>query len=266
MTRLDNPTLWRLTLRLGRDELCYCLTPAAGGPQWHAGRLALPPGNAPWLRRIEDAIYADEAAPLVDDFARVDIIVDTPSITIVPEPLAADPQRRQQLLQAAVPQFTGDVEAAKLGQSEMAVVFGTEPGLLGFARRTWPNSRLHHPLSVLARYMVAPDRHRLIAAMVTGNRIAVIAADGTLLHAANVFDFRHPDDAAFFILSLLKLTGFDAATAFIEIAGDTAPRQAIEERLRHFVQVVMPAIPPAELAARGADAMNYPLDLMILSI
>ena len=33
MTRLDNPTLWRLTLRLGRDELCYCLTPAAGGPQ-----------------------------------------------------------------------------------------------------------------------------------------------------------------------------------------------------------------------------------------
>lgn len=266
MTRIDDASQWRLTLRLGRDEVCYCLTPTDASADWQAGRITLPPSNGSWLQRIEDAIYADERASLVDDFASVDIIVDTPIISIVPTSLTAEPSRCRQLLKATAPQFDGDVATAPMGASPMTLLMGIEAGVLGFATRTWSNCHLHHPLSVLADAMVAPERKEMVAAMVTGNRLAVIAADGSLLHAANVFDFRDPDDAAYFILSVHKLTDFASDKGIIELSGDVDTRKAIEERLRRFVDFVMPTPPPPALAARGAEAMRYPLDLMLLSL
>ena len=63
-----------------------------------------------------------------------------------------------------------------------------------------------------------------------------------------------------------KLTDFAADKGIIELSGDIDTRKAIEERLRRFVDFVMPTPPPPALAARGAEAMRYPLDLMLLSL
>ena len=92
-----------------------------------------------------------------------------------------------------------------------------------------------------------------------------IFGKGRLL-MANTFDYRSPDDAAYYVLHAWQSFGFDALADEILLSGEKSRRDQITPLLRKYVNYVIPAIFPAAAMRIGHDAVRAPYHLILLAL
>ena len=74
------------------------------------------------------------------------------------------------------------------------------------------------------------------------------------------------DDAVYFALNAWTTYGLDQLTDELQLAGDGDLRAAMTPALRKFVKFVMPVVYPAAAMRLGRNAMQAPLDLILLAL
>lgn len=218
------------------------------------------------LRALESVIYDNPL--LLCDFARVDILIDTPRMLLVPEAEAvADTDLPRQRLLLLYPDADFQCVETTIGGAVMAMALDTD--LANFLQRTFPQASIQHRIAPLATYYGlrrAYGNNGIFNAHLHGQAMDIIAfADRDLL-MANTFAIQSTEDALFYVLTAARWLGYDDATDRMLVSGDAATRDALLPLLQQYISHAMPAIFPTALFRIGADAMQVPFELLCLTL
>ncbi len=83
---------------------------------------------------------------------------------------------------------------------------------------------------------------------------------------ANTYPFTNAQDATYFALNAWRTHGMDQLTDELQLLGDNTVRAAMTPELRKFVKYVMPAVYPAAAMQLGRNAIQAPLELILLAL
>ena len=86
------------------------------------------------------------------------------------------------------------------------------------------------------------------------------------LQCANTYPFDRVEDAGYYALNAWRTHGLDQLTDELQLMGDGAKRGEITPMLREYVKYVMPAVYPAAAMQLGRNAMQAPLELILLAL
>ena len=92
-----------------------------------------------------------------------------------------------------------------------------------------------------------------------------IYRDGGLV-CANSYVFTNAEDAAYFAMNAWRAHGLNQLTDELQLIGDGEMRSAVTPKLREFVKYVMPTVFPAAAMQLGRNAMQAPLELILLAL
>lgn len=232
--------------------------------------MAVGPASA-LTRALEEAVYRNPV--LLDDFERVDLVIDAPDFTLLPTELVdeADADAIDVLLEASSAPDTGadtvECRMPRLGASLMMRI-PREP--LAFMRRTFNNPRLHHPLAVLARSLTESAGAMLPSAPVmhcrlrTGGMLDIVAysADGLLM--ANTFAYRDLTDAVYYVMATRQTLGLAPDTGELHLSGVPERRRELSDIMRGYIRHVIAAPLPQPILRAGAEALAAPLSISTL--
>lgn len=263
---IKEPRLWRLALRLDSRALHVMLYNVVEDNSLIYRSIPLDSAAPSMLRALEDAVYDNPA--LLSDFSRIDCVIETPNMLIVPTDLdTAD--LRYKMMAEAHPDFSGEVLSCPLQGLGMTILMGIENELLGFLRRTFNNPRIHHHLAPLCRYFHSKSRMGNTGKMYANfhdSHIDLIAFGKDSLTLANTFEYREPIDAVYYIMACRRQLALDPSSDELFLAGDSSAREAVTPTLREYLAYVMPVIFPSAMFRAGHDALRAPFDLIILPL
>ena len=83
---------------------------------------------------------------------------------------------------------------------------------------------------------------------------------------ANSYPFTDANDAVYFALNAWRAAGLDQLSDELQLMGDGGLRSHMTPVLREYVKFVMPAVYPAEALRLGRNAMQAPLELILLAL
>ena len=86
------------------------------------------------------------------------------------------------------------------------------------------------------------------------------------LQCANTYLFNNHKDAVYYALTAWRTHGLEQLTDELQLMGDNAECAAMTPGLREFVKSVMPAVYPAAAMQLGRNAMQAPLELVLLAL
>ena len=89
---------------------------------------------------------------------------------------------------------------------------------------------------------------------------------GGLLQCVNIYSVTNAHDAAYFTLNAWRAHGMDQLTDELQLLGDEQQRAAVTPELREYIKYVMPAVFPAAAMRLGRNALQAPLDLILLAL
>ena len=263
---ISEPRLWRLAIGLGAAAMDVAVTCTVQDNSliWRTIPLDMSGGSR--LRAIEDAIYDNPL--LLSDFGRVDVVADTPDMTVVPAAIeSAD--CRSAVLDATIglPEQPVEQMSSELPELGAAIAMRMDAAEVGFLRRTYYNVRFHHHLAPLCRHFyghnsLGRSAGKMFAHLREG-AVDIMAFGAGQLRMANSFRYTDPADAVYYILASRRMLGMTADDELL-LSGLSDARAAVTPVLREYIGSVMPAVFPSALMRCGHDAMQAPLDLILL--
>ncbi len=271
--KLDNDLisqseLWRLVLMLDEGALHVALYPPVAREEIIWRTFPLDSAAPDRLRALEDIIYDNPL--LLNDFRRVDCIIDSPNHVLVPE--LTEPELFP-LLMSATGTAEDPEETVAFPVAENALLLQElEPDTTAFLRRTFFNIQFHARTPVLARYLIShsgglkPSR---AIVLMGDNRLTFMAIRDNRLLAANNFKFRSRTDAAYYVLSAMNSVGFDPADQNVDLAihGESLTADdTLAGTLRPYVRNIR-AVPFPTLRYRvSRSTLLIPFPLLVLPI
>ena len=163
----------------------------------------------------------------------------------------------------------GDIAVCHMPQNGVKSAFVMPRGMQAFLGRTFNYPVVYHYLMPLCEYFKGQNRGNDISRMFLHlNAVSmdmVVYRDGALM-CANSYPFANADDAVYFALNAWTTYGLDQLTDELQLAGDGDLRAAMTPALRKFVKFVMPVVYPAAAMRLGRNAMQAPLDLILLAL
>lgn len=253
---IPQPELWRCAMEIGSDRLDVALFPPVATERLIHRTVLLNPDAPSHEKAVQEAIYANPL--LLSDFARIDVLIDTPDFALVPAETArsAEPEA---FLEAASFDLTDKIAEVSQPCESISTVFAVPAPLAGFIRRTFFNVRINHSLAPL----IATRLHTsAIFASVTESKVDIIAADGNNLLLANSFRCTAPEDATYYIVAVRNNLPIEQLP--IILAGNGDKTDTIEKYLIKYAVAPERAEVPTELARLGKDAMTLPQSLIAL--
>ncbi len=272
---IDNPSRYRLGMRLGPDRLDVTLYSPLSEGSLQVYSLMLDKASATPLKALEACVYDNPL--LLSDFSSTACVIETPRFVILPRGLdaAADDEAisaSEAIFTATFPDFVAenpvDTFLSPTGMPGVSIMAGVADEIVPFLRRTFFNVKLIHHLSPLCRYFLSMasrgNQSRLYANVRDGATDIVATRRGQLV-AANTFITPTADDTAYFILAMRRGLGM-GDEAEILLAGYQQLREAVTALLRPLTPGVMPVIFPSVMFRAGHDAMRAPFDLILLPL
>lgn len=261
------PAQSRLVLIAGRGCIDAVTMPLVGAAHMSWQQAHTAPGT-PAHTALADFLYANRG--LLADFSAVDVLVDTPRMTVVP-PGMSDRQIAEDFA-ALYPAEDLDIFADPVfatGQSPR-MAMAVDPALPGFLRRTYANPRIMHRLTPPVRFFGLKSRlgnsGKLHVHLRNGSTsVIAFGANGTLL-MANTFVTKSHVDALYYALAAAQRFEYDHDADRTFVSGDTALRQKLMPLLRRYIPAAMPAIFPAALFKSGPAAMQAPFEATVLQM
>lgn len=263
---ISEPRLWRLAIGLGATSMEVVLTCSVQDNSliWRTIPLDMSGGSR--LRAIEDAVYDNPL--LLSDFGRVDVVLDTPDMTVVPGCIVSA-ECRTDMLDASIgePEQPSCTLCSDLPELDAAIVMRMDSAEAGFFRRTYYNVRFHHHIAPLCRYFYSHDSlgrnaGKMFAHFRTG-AVDVMAFGAGQLRIANSFRYTDPTDAVYYILAVRRMLNMTADDELL-LSGLAESKAAVMPVLREYIGSVMPVVFPSVLMRCGHDAIHAPFDLILL--
>ena len=259
---IQHPEAWELLLSIGGLRVDYILyTPTVAGSLM-VGRVARIDDT---LQALEDAVY--DTPELLNEYKRVRVVIHSQHFVLLPIETADDDCAM--LVRSAFPGDDGDVAVNTLSKNGVKVAYLMPRGIQAFLGRTLNYPQLYHHLFPLCEHYKSlsgsDDMSRMFLNLNTESMDMAIYRKGDFL-CANSYQFTNANDAAYFALNAWRSHGLDQLTDELQLMGDGAMRAAMTPMLREFVKYVMPAVYPAAAMQLGRNAMQAPLELILLAL
>lgn len=265
-TLVAAPQHWRLGMCLSADSIQIAAISEVEDNSLIWREIALDPLASSPLRALETAIYDNPL--LLADFGRVDILLDTPRLLLIPAgDFDNDPELAANRLEALYPDLNLAFYTGRVGETIFAI--GVPADIAGFLQRTFPQASTGHRIATLAAYYGLQrnaGNNGKFNAHLRGRHVDIVAYSRDNLLLANTFAAATTEDALFYILSAASWLEFDDAADRMLLSGDTERRDALLPLLRQRGINAMPAIFPTALFRMGKGAMQAPLELLSLSL
>ncbi len=209
-------------------------------------------------KTLEEAVYASPA--LLGDFASVDVVADTDRFVIVPAAIADDPEATAEVARLSWPDAdTDNLVIDSCGTAALVSIFDRQ--LTSFVGRTFIRASLHHRLAMLVHFFMsqsAPvNRVKIYARFAGQKRLDIVVLSTSGLIMANSFDCEEIDDAFYFIMAVVKDCGFDALDDELIVCGDEQRCRDITDRLRVYINSVMPLVTPDASRKLPLELINF---------
>ena len=259
---IEHPEAWELLVSIDDRQVDYILyTPSVTG-SLAIGQVA-PADDS--LQSLEDAIY--DTPELLDEYKRVRVVVHSPHFVMVPMATSDDDCRLMAL--TAFPEDDGDVSICELPLNDVKIAFLMPRGMQAFLGRTFDNPDVCLHLKPLCEYFAelnrGNDSSRMFLHLTDMRMDMAIYQEGALV-CSNSYPFDEASDATYFVLNAWRAHGMDQLIDELHLIGDSEMRAVMTPLLREYVKQVMPAVYPAAALRLGRNAMQAPLDLILLAL
>lgn len=262
---IKQPELWTLQLSLEQNCIRYVIFTDAQTNSLIYGDIELDASTGNYLKSLENAVYDNPL--LLDDYKRVRVIVNTDHFVVLPA--AVNEYDAQELFAINFPNYEGDLAMCSFSRCGVSMEFEVYKGVLAFLQRTFNTPPVFHHLYPLCEHFKrlneGTEISRMFLNMADGHMDMVVYRKGEVV-LVNSYEFRSPQDAAYFALHAWDSLQLDRFTDEIQLTGLRSQRDAIAAILREYIGFVMPAIYPAAALRIGQNAMKAPFDLILLAL
>lgn len=259
---IEHPEAWELLVSIDSKRLNYILFASSVANSLVVGETPLVDDG---LQGLEDAIYG--FPELLNEYKRVRVVVHSQRFLLLPSTTADEDCLA--LLRRAFPDDTGDEAVCILPENAVKIAYLMPRGLQAFLGRTFNYPIVVHHLMPLCEHFKQLNRSsnlsRMFLNMAPEHMDMAIYRDG-ILQCANTFNFTNVKDATYFALNAWRSRGLDQLTDELQLLGDSKMRAAMTPELREYVKFVMPAVYPAAAMRLGRNAMQAPLELVLLAL
>ena len=264
---IQHPELWTMHLWLGAESISYAIFTRAQTDSLMWGTIALDMSFGNYLKSIENCIYDHQL--LLKPYGSVRVVCESSRFVLLPAEVAADDDLAAEAFAASLPDAEGDMAVCSLPRCGAAIAFELPRGVKSFLQRTFFSSPIVHSLMPMCEYFASKQQQTSLQRMflhLDGERMRMcIFGKGRLL-MANTFDYRSPDDAAYYVLNAWQSFGLDSLADEVQMAGDKSQRDQLTPILRKYINYVMPTIFPAAAMRIGHDAVKAPYPLILLAL
>ena len=257
---IQHPEAWNLLISVAEGRLDYILYAPSVPGSLVVGEVDWPDGT---LQGLEDAVYA--APVLLGDYKSVRLLVDSQHYVLFPSTVSDDDC--DALLRMAFPGDDGDTVVSALPLCGLKLAMILPPGMRSFLGRTFNYPQVSHRLAPLCEYVKgqAGAQGLMFIHLLDGSMDLVAFRDG-MLQSASSFACTGDQDAAYHALAAWRASGMDQLGDELQFIGSGEMCSATVARLREFVKQVRPARYPAAALQLGRNAMQAPLDLILLAL
>lgn len=259
---IQHPEAWELLVSIGDQRVDYILYSPTVAGSLLIGHVARTDDS---LQALEDVIY--DTPQLLKDYKRVRIVAQSPHFVLFP--MDVTDEDCAQLLSASFPADDGDAAVCPLPENGVKIAFLLPRGMNAFLGRTFNYPKVYHHLYPLCEYFKGQNRSddlsRMFLNLNAESMDMVIYRKGTFL-CANSYQFTNAQDAAYFVLNAWRSNGLDQLTDELQLTGDRSMCAAMTPVLREFVKYVMPTVYPAAAMQLGRNAMQAPMNLILLAL
>lgn len=261
---IKDPRGWQLVIEAGVDTLSVMMFSHREHQSLIYREIPLARDTSP-LRAFQDAVYDNPL--LLGDFGRTTLLIPSRRVVVTPDILDDDSRRETYL--SAFPPATADTPEEMITETlpdlHTVITMGVDREFVGFARRTFNNPALRHPLTPTALYFKSKHpgaaRGKMIANL-RPDRCDIVMLGEHAPQVINSYPTRDPMDALYYIMACRQVYGLLPSDELI-LAGDTATRAAVTPQLRRFIRYVIPAILPASMFRAGRDALRAPFEVTV---
>ena len=259
---IQRPEAWELLVAIGEKQVDYILYTPSVANSLIIGQVKLTDGS---LEALEDAIY--NTPELLNEYHRVRVLVHSRHFVLLPIETSDDDCAS--LVREAFPDDDGDTAVCPMPQNGVKSVFLMPRGMQAFLGRTFNYPAVYHRLQPLCEHFKGLDHGSGVSRMflnLDAERMDLgIYQDGKM-QCANTYHFTNHQDAVFYALNAWRNYGLDQLTDELQLMGDRESCAAMTPELRKFVKLVMPAVYPAAAMQLGRNAMQAPLELILLAL
>ena len=260
--KIQHPEAWELLVSIDDRQVGYILyTPSVAG-SLITGTVARTDATLPSL---EDAIY--DTPELLGEYKRVRVVIHSRHFVLLP--IDASDDDCKGLVRHAFPGDDGDAAVCAMPMNGVKIAYLVPRGLKAFLGRTFNYPVMFHHLCPLCEHFKvlngSSDLSRMFLHLEEDSMDVAIYHKGNFM-GANTYPFGSAEDAAYLALNAWRRHGLDQLTDELQLLGDNAARSAMTPLLREYVKYVMPAVYPAAAMQLGRNAMQAPLELILLAL
>lgn len=268
----EQPRLWRLAVQLEPGLMRAVMWSTVEDASLRQFSIPLDP-TLGGHKALEEAVYA--APVLLSDFARVDVVVRTPTYMLLPG-VADVGVAREALNYTCMTDKSEEYEVYvdEISQEGVSVAWALDAGTAGFLARTFRNPVVQSHITPLLRYFgrktLLGNSGKLYAHIneCGGRReidLMAFAPDGSLALAAT-HEVGADTDIVYYMFAFMKDAGLDVRNDEMLVCGHQPSRDALMPFLRRYAAYVMPVIFPSSAFRAGREALKAPFPLVILPL
>lgn len=259
---IEHPEAWELLVSINDKRVNYILFTPTVANSLIASEVATVDDS---LQGLEDAIY--NTPVLLNEYKRVRVVVHSQHFVLLPS--QCSDEDAMSLVLHAFPGQDEEAAVCTLPQHGVKIAYLMPRGMQAFLGRTFSYPMTYHHLMPLCEYFKEQDRDSDISRMflnVERDKMDLaIYRKGEFL-CANTYPYTNVQDAAYFAMNAWRTYSLDQLTDELQLMGDNEVRAAMTPELRKYVKYVMPAVYPAAAMRLGRNAMQAPLELILLAL
>ena len=259
---IQHPEAWELLVSIEDKRVDYILFSPSVPGSLAIGQVERADES---LQGLEDAVY--ETPDLLNDYKRVRVVVHSSHFVLFPSEMSdAD---CQELVRHAFPDDDGDAAVCPVPGNGVKMAWLMPRGMQAFLGRTFNYPQVVHHLAPLCGYFVEhnrdDDKSRMFLHLEDERMDLAIYRDGAL-QCANSYPVTDDQSDAYFVLNAWRTHDLDQLTDELLMMGDSDRCAAMNPLLREYVKHVMPAVYPTAAMQLGRNAMQAPLELILLDL
>ena len=259
---IQHPEAWELLVSLQGKRVRYILFTPAVANSLYIDEVECAEDS---LQGLEDAVL--NTPVLLDDYKRVRIVVYPQHFVLFPQDVSDEDCTA--LLHEAFPADDGDAAVSLMPKNGVKVAYLLPCGIQAFVGRTfnYPVVVPHLvPLGEHFKSLVRSDDRKRLLLHLADNRTDLAVYEGDKLMCLNSYPFINGADVTYFTLGAWRSQSLDQLKDELQIMGDNELQSKILPTLREYVKNVMPAVYPAAAMRLGRNAMQAPLELILLAL
>lgn len=259
---IQHPEAWELLVSINGRQIDYMMFAPTVANSLIIKQAAAADDT---MQALEDAVY--DTPELLDEYKRVRVVVHSSRFVLFPQETADDDC--EALVRHAFPDGDGEAAVCPVPANGVKMAFLMPHGMMAFLGRTFNYPVVSHPLALLCEHFVdlsgGDARSRMCLHLRPQAMDMAIYREGRL-QCANVYPFSAVEDAVYYAMNAWRTFDLDQLSDELLLMGDNEVLATITPLLREFVKYVMPATYPAAAMRLGRNAMQAPLDLILLAL